>query len=72
MADDDEDYEDYDDDLEVGGDWEQVAVSDNLDLDEQWVSYLAQADPPSNAEGVDTSIPDFEEGGDGSQEEHYV
>jgi hypothetical protein len=72
MADDDDEYEDYDEDLEVGADWEQVAVSENFDLDEQWVSYLAQADPPGNVEGVDLGIPDFDEGTEGSQEEHYV
>jgi hypothetical protein len=75
MADDDEgneDFEDVDEDMDVAADWEQLAVSDNMDLDEQWVGYLAQADVPSNAEGVDVSIPDFDDGTEGTQEEHYV
>lgn len=56
---DDDEFEDADE-LVVDAAWEPVAVADRLDLDEQWVTYLAAADPPANVDGVDLSAPDFE------------
>jgi len=66
----DDEFEDCDD-LDMASEWQEVGSGDSLDLDESWVTFLASADPPANAEGFDLSIPDFEgEDGDASAEEN--
>jgi hypothetical protein len=63
-------YEDADE-LEISVGWEAVGVTEQATLDEQWLTYLAQADIPSGVEGVDLGITDYEERA-GGQEVGYA
>ncbi|MGH9119654.1 MAG: hypothetical protein ACRD0A_17790 [Acidimicrobiales bacterium] len=70
--DDDNDFESAEE-VEFDSDWLPINMEGRMDLTEDWVTYLAQTDPPSNVEGVDTSIVDLDEGQpDGQQEVNYA
>lgn len=69
MADDDADDFEDDDDLEMTSDWTEAGCVGSVDLDADWVTYLASADPPHTTESVDLSIPDFEDDADGAGEQ---
>ncbi len=68
MENDDNDFEEAEE-VEFDSDWLPISMEARMELSEEWVTYLAQTDPPSNVEGVDTSIPDLEEG---RQEEQHA
>jgi hypothetical protein len=68
MENDDNDFEEAEE-VDFDSDWLALDLSCQIEWDEQWVTYLAQTDPPSNVEGVDTSISDFE---DERQEQHHA
>jgi hypothetical protein len=69
MADNDSDEFEDEDDLEIATNWFDTGCTGSVDLDAEWVTYLASTDPPSTAEGVDLSISDFEENEAGASEQ---
>jgi hypothetical protein len=71
MDDDDNDFESAEEE-EFDSEWLPINTTGEMQLTEDWVSYLAQTDPPSNVDGVDTSIADYDDGGAEGQEVHYA
>jgi hypothetical protein len=64
---DDDDFDDAEE-QDFDSDWQPLHVDGRMELESDWVSYLAQNDPPSEVEGYDPGISDYEHSG---QDVHY-
>jgi len=67
--DDDESAADFADaeEEDFDSDWLALDVDAQAEFDGEWMTYLAQTDPPDGVEGFDASLSDYE--GQGEQTE---
>ena len=59
----DSDFENAEE-VDFESDWQPLDAGGTIELDQEWVTYLAQTEPEIQVEGYDPSISDFEDEGE--------